>query len=443
MGAETYRVWLVSAGEPLPIDGAARLFRVGQLAKALEKRGHHVVWWTSTFNHARRRHRFAHDRTIDLGPRVELRLIHAPAYEKGVSVARFINHQVLGYEFAKAASSAPPPDVVLACLPTLELARAATKYGRERNVPVVVDIRDQWPDILLERIPLWLHLPARLALAPLARDRTNACRDATSIVGITPAFVDWGLSYAGRSATALDRDFPLAYTAERPGEEAIRTAENFWHEQGLGAEKSRFVVCFFGTMNGRHCRLEDIISAARELEKVDHRFLFVLCGTGPEREAFKSMAEGLQTVMFPGWIGAPEIWTLMRRSSVGMIPYSTQQFFLDSIPNKAAEYLSASLPVITTLHGVLGQMLAHHDCGLTYDLHNPKRLAEILRSLAKDSERLATMRANARVLYQDRFVAERVYRRMSQYLEELAVRRRAPGEVPGRMYGRAKGAATG
>lgn len=53
-------IWLVTIGEPLPIDeGNYRLLRVGILANLLVKKNHNVIWWTSTFNHIEKKTLFS------------------------------------------------------------------------------------------------------------------------------------------------------------------------------------------------------------------------------------------------------------------------------------------------------------------------------------------------------------------------------------------------
>jgi len=50
------RIWLVTIGEPLPIDGSnERLYRMGIIANLLVKKGHKIIWWSSTFNHVRKK----------------------------------------------------------------------------------------------------------------------------------------------------------------------------------------------------------------------------------------------------------------------------------------------------------------------------------------------------------------------------------------------------
>src|SRR5215470_8360347 len=112
------RIWLLTIGEPLPTDGCAeRLLRTGILAEILASRGHKVVWWTSTFDHARKRQRFDNDTTISLAANHTLRLLHGPSYARNVSVKRWFNHRRLARKFSRqAAAEQNQPDLILCSL---------------------------------------------------------------------------------------------------------------------------------------------------------------------------------------------------------------------------------------------------------------------------------------------------------------------------------------
>ena len=38
------------------------------------------------------------------------------------------------------------PDIIVVSLPTIEFSYEACRYGEKNNVPVIVDVRDLWPD---------------------------------------------------------------------------------------------------------------------------------------------------------------------------------------------------------------------------------------------------------------------------------------------------------
>ncbi|WP_158633563.1 glycosyltransferase family 4 protein [Tautonia sociabilis] len=420
------KIWLIKLGEPLPIDATdPRLFRTGMLARELVHRGHEVVWWSSTVNHAEKRHRADQDADLLLGDRYRLRLIHAPLYRRNVSLARIASHRVTATRFAELARREAPPDLIVSSLPTAEVSAAAVRFGREFGVPVVLDVRDLWPDLILDLAPGWARGAAAMALRSMIRDTKQACAGADAILGTTPAFVDWALGYAGRGRRPVDRDFPMAYEARRPSDSAIAAARLSW--AGRGLDPSRFpegelIACYFGAM-GRQSELHTVVDAARILRDRRRSIRFVLCGTGDRLERLRRRAAGLGNVLLPGWVGAAEIWTLMRASSVGLAPYAKIPNYVMGMPNKPVEYLSAGLPVLTGLDGVLADLLGRHDCGVSYEFGRPDRLADALEALDDDRSRLAELSVNAWRLYRDRFTADRVFGAMADHLESLGAAR--------------------
>jgi len=418
------RIWLITVGEPLPVKGSrGRLLRTGLLAETLHARGHEVTWWTSTFDHWAKKHLFRRDASVTLAEGYRIILLRGLGYRRNVSLSRLFDHHLLARKFAKVSPDEPKPEMILCSLPTLELAVAATKYGQERGIPVVIDVRDMWPDIFLELVPNWAWRPAWLVLGPMFQSARTACAKASAITGHAPAFVGWGLRNAGRQRTAWDRDFPHGYKAEPPSPEDLDRAWSFWADFGLSENSPEFIVCFFGTM-GRRFDLDTVIYAARLLEFGPRRFKFVLCGHGDNLAYYQKSAPASGNVIFPGWIGPAEIWTLMRLASAGLAPYYSTPSFVISTPNKAIEYLSAGLPIVSSLQGVLEDLLTVHDCGITYREKDPETLAEVLIRLFDQPERRRALGRNARGLFDRRFAAETVYADMSAYLEELARERK-------------------
>ncbi|MDY6852291.1 MAG: glycosyltransferase family 4 protein [Thermodesulfobacteriota bacterium] len=416
------RVWLITVGEPLPIPGAkGRLLRTGLLAEALYVRGHEITWWTSTFDHWNKRHYFSRDAVAEIAPGYQIRLLKGPGYRRNVSFGRIIDHYLTARKFAGQARLEERPDVILCSLPTINLAGAAVKFGCEAGVPVVVDIRDMWPDIFLELVPNQARRPARFFMKPMFRAVRSACSGAAAITGHAPAFVEWGLRNAGRSRTERDRDFPYGYKSEPPSAQTMQAARGFWSRLGLSGEGDEFVVCFFGTI-GRYFELETVIKAARLLGSADKKIRFVLCGAGESLSFYKGLAVGCENVTFPGWIGAAQIKSLMSLSSVGLAPYRNSSSFVISIPNKAIEYLSAGLPIVSSLKGVLKDLLTANDCGLHYENGDAKGLAAALCVLSESPSRRKILGKNALALFKKRFAAKKVYHDMSVFLEETAAK---------------------
>jgi len=413
-------VWLINSSEAVPTDpGNVRLRRMGLLADALVERGHDVLWWTSTFLHSLKRHRCPESTRAKVRDRYHVQMLHAPAYRRNISLARIRNHRVLGREFARRCREEPRPDVVLCSFPTLELSAEAVRYGQAHGVPVVLDVRDLWPDVFLDYVPRWARPLARLALRPMFATARRACAGATAITGHAPAFVDWGLATGRRRRTPLDRHFPYGYEPFVPDAKTATLAEQFWQEHHVSSDPETMVVCFIGQI-GHQFDLATVIEASRRLHG-RRRVQFVLCGVGMRLEALRRLAADCRhDVLLPGWVDAPQIWWLLRRASLALAPYVARADFEASLPNKAIEYLSGGLPVLTSLgRGTLLDLLTEHDCGLSYG-GDAGNLAETIESLADDSGRRRRMADNARRLFDDRFTAQKVYDEMATYLEQIA-----------------------
>jgi glycosyltransferase involved in cell wall biosynthesis len=415
------RIWLVTIGEPVPlgISKGDRLHRTGQFARSLASRGHYVVWWTSTFDHFRKRHHFGGDTTAEVAPRLSIRLLRGCGYSRNISVTRFRDHLQIARKFGIAAAACEVPDVIVAALPTIELCGTCVEYGLRRAVPVVLDMRDMWPDIFVDALPRVIQPAGRVLLSPLYWQAKGACARATAIIGITEEFVDWGLRRGGRQRGPLDRAFPITYEATAPPADKLAAAERFWDDFGVHEDELYLTVCYFGSV-GVQLDLTHVVEAARILNRHGCPIRFVLCGRGERLEEYRRRAQGLPNVLLPGWVDGAQIWSLMRRSGAGLDPLPDRYDFLATINNKAVEYLSAGLPVISSpRRGVLCEMLAGESCGLSYSAGSADELAATLQDLQADPIALAGMSARARTVFDRHFAADAVHTRMAGYLAEV------------------------
>lgn len=414
-------IWLITVGEPLPTDeGNNRLLRTGILANLLVEKNHNVVWWSSTFNHTEKKHRFLENKSIKIKDNFKLILLHSIGYQSNISIKRLINHYGIAQQFKKLAKLETKPDIILCSLPTLELSLEAANYGKKYSIPVVLDIRDLWPDIFVELAPKHLKTVAKLGLSPLFSILKKSCQQVTAITGITSEIVDWGLKYAQRNKIKYDQDFPLAYSQISLKKDEYINAENFWLDYGLKKNKNQFIVCFFGTI-GYQFDLETVIKSAINFNITHPEIIFVICGKGEKLEFYKSLANQNKNIIFSGWVSKTQIYTLMNLSSLAIAPYYNSFDFQLSIPNKVIEYLSAGLPIISSLKGEVQKLIQTYQFGMIYQEKNPHDLLQKIIELKKDNQKLKIMSDNAKKLYEEKFVAEKVYSEMIEYLEEIAL----------------------
>ena len=415
------KIWIITVGEPLPIEESQeRLLRAGILSKMLADGGHDVTWWTSTFLHMKKRHVADRDCVVEVQPGLSLKLLRGVAYNRNISIRRLMDHWILGRKFAQQAAGETKPDIILCAFPIIELSLEAVRYGQRAGVPVVLDVRDLWPDIFLHVAPRHTASLFRAMLSPYFSMTKRAFKGASAVVGINEGFVDWGVRRAERPRNSHDRAFPMGYPSRQPSEKAIDEAKLFWADRGV-VESDIFRMVFTGNI-GRQFEFEPIVEVAKRMQ--DMPVQFVICGSGDFFDQLKRLSKDLQNIILPGWVGSTEIWQLMRMAQAGLAPYHAEESFTLSLPNKPLEYFSAGLPVISSLPGALREVLDVHQCGWTYPNNDADGLEEILRCLMSDRELQKRAGHNALRLFHARFSAEQVYGEMIEYLSALSANRR-------------------
>jgi glycosyltransferase involved in cell wall biosynthesis len=412
------RIWLVTVSEPLPCDRhSVRLCRTGLLAHLLVEQGHDVVWWTSTFDHSQKRRRFHGDTFLSLGPRYKMALLDSIPYRRNISVARLINHRGIARKFRRYARYETPPEIILCSFPTIELSLAAVDYGQQTGIPVILDVRDPWPDLFLNILPSRLHWLGRAALYKLTAETRSALKRATGIVAMSEACLRWGLEYAQRDPGPYDAIFPLAYPRPKADEDQLRMAAAAMSRHGVDARK---LICWFVGSFGNVYDLTTVIQVARELARRDNREVqFVLSGDGDQRVRWMDQARGLENVVFTGWVDVHQIAYLMTIADIGLVALNGVP---SALPNKLFEYFAAGLPVLASLQGEGAALLQQFDCGFIYKAGDPNSLLEALERLAQDEVHRRRMGANALALYEDRFTVGAVYPRMIELLVDITRR---------------------
>lgn len=420
-------VWLIQTGEPLPVDGEApRLLRTGMMAQQLVQLGHDVTWWCSTFNHWTKAHRYPATSILEIQRGYRLHMLHSPGYARNVSLARIVDHRYLAQRFEQEIERVVRPDLIVSSLPTVEMSEVATRFGRKHGIPVIVDVRDLWPDAFLNFVPPLLRPLGKLLLGGLFRQARRALQNSSSIVGVSEGYLQWGLRVAGRDREPNDAVFPLGYQRASPSSADLQAAES--RLRGRGIDPGRLVCWFIGTF-GQTYDVATVIEAARLLQaRNDQRVQFALSGEGGQLEQCREQAKGLDNVIFTGWLNSTEIEWMMSAAGVGLAAYVGDA--PQGLPNKVFEYLSAGLPIVSSLGAEADELLSSNHCGFSYAPGDSDDLLLKLMPLIDDPVLLASMKAAAQRAFDEKYSAERVYGQYLQFMERLA-RRPAPTRITG------------
>lgn len=405
-------IWLLMTGEPLEFFGE-RPHRVGILSKILVKQNHNVTWWTTTFDHQHKKYLYKKNIELknDLG--VDMVFLHSKTnYKKNISLNRIKNHREVGAEFKSLAINKTKPDIIFCAFPTIDLANEAVNFGLLNKIPVVIDVRDLWPDTFKHYIPPILMPLASLVLSNMYRKTNNIFKKAYAITGITDEFVNYGIRFSNRTRTELDKSFSFGYPIPSISKVDKDIAFNKLKKE---IDFNKFVVCFFGTID-KSFDFDTVIEAAKKLNNND--IIFVICGKGGSLLNLKEQTKDMNNIVFPGWINNNEILTMMDYSNAALSPYINTKDYLTSISNKSIEYLAGSLPVLSSIRGVFGNILIENDCGLVYD-NCPLKLLENILLLKNNKDLHKQMALNAKKLYENNYSDIVVYPKMINHFEKI------------------------
>jgi glycosyltransferase involved in cell wall biosynthesis len=403
------KIWLVTIGEPIPSDSEnTRLLRTGIFAQFLAKQGHDVVWWNNRFNHAKKESR-AIQSSIVLEKNLRLELLESSGYKKNISFKRFYDHIQLATNFRQRIQSEDCPDIIISSFPTMDLCKESIKYAKEKNIPVLLDLRDLWPDTFVDALPSIAQKIGKLLMLPLFLKAKSICKSATGLIGITQPFLDWGIKNANRATNSHDKVIHFGYTLAKFDVTNINI--------NIDKKENDFILCYIGNISN-NWDFETINDAILLLnQRQSKRFRFIICGNGDALESFKNIAKGNQNIEFLGRINAAEIAYVMSKADLGMIPYLDIANFQNTLSNKTIEYWAGGLPVLTSVNGYLGNFIQTKSLGLIYENKNPNDLVQKIEQFAGNQKYYTEIKTNAIDIFEKSFSAEIVYHNYMKHLE--------------------------
>lgn len=412
-------VWVFQTGEPLMVDdGNRRPMRAMNLTSALVDRGHNIQLISSAFFHQEKIHRSRKYKLIRVSEHLNVHLIPSPGYKKNIGFGRLFDHFFLAKNiniFFK--NQMANPDIVFIGYPPIETAAVLTRWCKERGIPCVLDVKDQWPTIFLDPLPKFLKGIARILLYPYFYYGKRAMKEASALTAMAPSFLDWAMKFSNSDVKNNNGVFPLTSSLSEYPESQISEAESWWDDVGVHKEQElriMFVGSFMSVFD-----FKEVAIAAKLLNQDGIKCQFVLCGDGGSVNKIKAEFSDVPNVIFPGWIDGPKIVALARRSNLFIAPYKKLDSFERSIPNKVIDALSLGLPILTPLGGEVGALLKNYNVGMIYESININSLEKCIKEFVSNVSLMKVMSKNSLHLYDKKFSSKKKYDEFVDYLESF------------------------
>ena len=393
---------LVKDGEPFPVECHPYSLRVGNLAAELAGRGHQVSWHSSNFSHYKRE--FVTSEQVNRqGEAYKIHLHQAGAYQKNVSLARWRHHFRLALAELQALLKQPELDLIFCCVPTLESALACYLVSRLRGIPLVLDIRDPWPEAFALAAPKRLRPLIKTVLFPYFQLAYGLFRHCTSLTAVSQSFLDWAQKSSGRASSRKGLDAVFYHGChDLLGSRPLQPPEGPLRIVYMGGFST---IYEFETLRKA---LQNGLGNSPEVE-------FILLGQGGDHyDGLRAELEQYDNLHLPGWLPREEAYRLASTCHLGLIPLKASHS--DFLPNKPFEYASLGLGLLSSGQGEVRNLVETNGCGWHFREGDHNSFQAILSRLGRHPEELQHARQQARDFWKRQGDARAIARRLADHL---------------------------
>ncbi|MFD2088786.1 glycosyltransferase family 4 protein [Brevibacillus brevis] len=372
------KVWIVNQYSVTPEYPAST--RHYELAKYLAKR-HTITLWGSNFIHHNKTYRFSKWTLIKKEVLEGFRFLWIGAISyKDNGVLRFINMFLFAICFFVAGLfQRERPDVLIGSSPPLFTAFSAMLLAKVRKAVFILEVRDLWPDSLID-IAGGRH---KLLIRLLRWMEQVLYREADKIIVLTEGIGDRiqqkGISQDKLFFLANGIDIETVTLPSDPSHDRQKIRES------LGISNEDF-VCMYAGAHGPANDLVQIIYAMEMLKK-EHRIKIVLMGEGIEKPKLQQITKekGLgESVLFLSAVSKFNVHKYLNCADAFLICLKDVPLFEGALPNKLFDYLLHEKLIITTVRGELHNFLQRFNLGVYGNIKETGEhyLPEVIRKLA-------------------------------------------------------------
>jgi glycosyltransferase involved in cell wall biosynthesis len=305
-----------------------------------------------------------------------------------------------------------PCDVVLATSPPPTVGLPGLLAARWRRVPFVLDIRDIWPEAIVQsgrlRNPLLIRAfegTTRALYRAAARigTVTEGWRARLLEIGVPPDKVR--VLPNGVDVAAFDEQA----AGELPAAFAVLDPSAYW-------------FTYAGILN-RPQGLEVILEAAARLRErapdLYTKVQFVLLGEGPCEDELRGLADrlGLDRVVFVPRQPREAVFALLRRSFAVLVTLRPRKD-TSTVPSKLYESLASGRPVLYSAAGEGAETLRRADGGVVCAPGDADALSDAMRALLVEPDEAARLGSNGRRYVTGQFDRRQIAADYVRVLEE-------------------------
>lgn len=382
------RVWILNHyARPPDRPGGTRHY---SLARELVARGGDVTIFAASFGHASGRDNKLSGLGLVRSERIGgVRFVWLRTFPyRGNTWRRMVNMASYALVVTLAQIGRPAPDVVVGSTVHPFAALAGWVIARLRGARFVYEIRDLWPQTLID-------LGAMSPASPVARGlwaiESFLVRRAETVIALLPGVATYlesrGLPadhvvYLPNGADLVGADDAGAKSAGG-ATTAVGRIVSWLGERHAAGE----VVFAYAGAHGRVNRLDVVVRGFALASERKDNLRLLLVGGGPEKPALERLVAGLDlpNVNFVDALPRDQIQELLRAIDVGVVHATTTPVYRYGVSfNKVFDYMAARKPILFACT-TFGDPIEASGCGLSIAPDDPALLAEAFVALAEET----------------------------------------------------------
>jgi glycosyltransferase involved in cell wall biosynthesis len=374
-------IWIINHyAVPENAVGGTRHF---DISKKLKEKGFRPTIFASTYNHFTRNHK-------DIGSKkakqeeingVKFVWIKTGFDYIGNSIKRFFNMLSFYKGVMSAYKSHERPDIVIGSSVHLFACLAAYRICKKTDAKFILEIRDLWPQTLIELGKLNKLNPLTLIFGFLEK---YLAKKAKKIITLLPGVYKYLVKIGVERKKIIY--LPNGINIERYDEFSCKKSR--LEEEIFNILKKKF-CCIYAGSHGIANELETIVLAAEKLQnECMDDIVFLMFGDGPEKRKLQDLVKKKRITNIQFYSSQPKesIIYILKNADVGLITMKNTGLYKYGISlNKMFDYMYAKLPVIFS-GDVFNNIVNEAECGFTIPPENYIEFAEAIKRMYRMDE---------------------------------------------------------
>lgn len=408
-------VWIVNHYAIPPSMGG--LVRHYYFSKYLQKKGHNVKIFTSSKIHNTDINMIKDNSLYkeEMMDEVEYTFVKSKDY-KGNGLDRIWNLIDMPFQMWKVMRrfyKEQRPDVIYTSSPDLFVAFFALMFGKMHRIPVVVEVRDLWPESIVEYNHMSKKNPVILLLYRLEK---WIYKKSNQLIFTIPGGKDYIRDKGWNRVIDLNKVHHINNGVDL--EEFEYNKKNYSIKDSDLENENCFKVIYVGSIRLVN-HLKDLVDAAEILKrKGENHILFLIYGEGTEREKLQKICAAKKlNVKFKGKVDKKYVPYILSKSDLNVINVkNTKLSNYGGSWNKLFEYIASERPILCNFP-LKYDLIKANDLGVSKVFKTPEEYGKCVIDMAyMEKDKYLTVIENAK-----RVKVQYDYKKLADMLEEILI----------------------